>query len=127
MARTSAAIPPIRFRGIPASLAAVVAGDPVVADDMRLTINVKGSRTPIEAVVQGDFDPRILRVTLPQQTPPGVYDGVLQADETSRPVRVEVDPAPMLHVVPEQLRIDAHNGDLVGTDVTMLNQGNVPV
>jgi hypothetical protein len=127
MARASAAIPPIRFRGIPASLAAVVAGGPVVGDDLRLMIGVKGGE-PIEAPVQGDFDPRILRVTLPQHTPPGVYDGVLIVDgERSREVRVEVDPSPQLHVVPEQLRIDAHNGDLVGTDVTMLNQGNVPV
>lgn len=94
---------------------------------MLLTVNVKGSRTPIEAIVQTDIDPRILRVTLPQETPPGVYDAILRTDEEQRPARVEVDAAPLLHVVPEQLRIDAHNGDLVGADVTMLNQGNVPV
>lgn len=127
MARASTSVPVIRFRGIPASLAAVVADPVAAADNMILTFKPKGSRAPIEVVVQTDLDPRILRVTLPQELPPGVYEGTLQRDEVKGPVQLEVDAAPLLHVVPEQLRIEAHNGDLVGADVTMLNQGNVPV
>lgn len=128
MARASKAPAPIRFRGTPAALAAVVteALDRSVPMVLSLTL-AKGDRTPVEVMVQTDFDPRILRLSLPEQLPPGAYDAVLTSHGSKRPVRIEVDPTPRLRVVPEQLRIDAHPGDLVGVDLTMLNQGNVAV
>lgn len=165
MARASAGPPPIRFRGVPASLTAVVAqgldplSDPVVVLKGYPT---KGDST--EVPVQVDLDPRILRMSLPADVAPGAYEAVLRVasgngappevekpknkaasrgktkdaarDSDSaatdsagrdRPARVEVDAAPALRVIPEQLRVRAHPGDLVGTDLTVLNQGNVPV
>jgi hypothetical protein len=109
-------------------MAAVVPTPPDVASDMILSIDVGGSKRPAtEVAVQTDFDPRILRLSLPADVAPGAYRGTLRVDDQERPAVVEVDPAPLLHVVPEQLRIQAHPGDLVGADLTLLNQGNVPV
>jgi hypothetical protein len=119
---------PIRFRGTPAALAAVVADEVDRKAPMVLGVVLrKGDREPVEVMVQTDFDPRILRVSLPAELPPGRYEAVLQANGSRRPARLEVDAAPRLRVIPEQLRLDAHPGDLVGVDLTVLNQGNVPV
>jgi hypothetical protein len=167
MARAAVGPPPIRFRGVPASLTAVVAegldplSDPVV---VLKGYPKKGGST--EVPVQVDMDPRILRMSLPADVSPGAYQAVLrvalpnggaaqaekpkgsgtarkaeakskagikagdpegEAGERELPARVEVDAAPALRVIPEQLRLRAHPGDLVGTDLTLLNQGNVPV
>jgi hypothetical protein len=129
MARaTSPAAHPIRFRGTPAALAAVVVDELARQSPMVLRLKLgKPERAPLEVMVQTDFDPRILRASLPADVPPGAYGGVLQSNGTAREVQVEVDSAPRLHVVPEQLRIQAHPGDMVGADLTILNQGNVPV
>ena len=167
MARAAAGPPPIRFRGVPASLTAVVAGGVDPLSDPVLVLKgypKKGGST--EVPVQVDLDPRILRMSLPADVAPGAYEAVLrvasangappevekpkgsgtarkaeakakasikagdpegEAGETELPARVEVDAAPALRVIPEQLRLRAHPGDLVGTDLTLLNQGNVPV
>lgn len=165
MARASAGPPPIRFRGVPASLTAVVAEgvDPLSEPVLVLKgYPDKGGST--EVPVQVDLDPRILRMSLPADVAPGAYEAVLRVASgagappevekpknqavsraktkdaaqdsdsaatdsagSDRPARVEVDAAPALRVIPEQLRLRAHPGDLVGTDLTLLNQGNVPV
>jgi hypothetical protein len=167
MARAAAGPPPIRFRGVPASLTAVVAGGMDPLSDPVLVLKgypKKGGST--EVPVQVDMDPRILRMSLPADVAPGAYEALLRvasanggaaqaekpkgsgtarkaeakskagikagdpeggAGETELPARVEVDAAPVLRVIPEQLRLRAHPGDLVGTDLTLLNQGNVPV
>lgn len=165
MARASAGPPPIRFRGVPASLTAVVAEgvDPLSEPVLVLKgYPDKGGST--EVPVQVDLDPRILRMSLPADVAPGAYEAVLRVASgagappevekpknqavsraktkdaaqdsdsaatdsagSDRPARVEVDAAPALRVIPEQLRLRAHPGDLVGTDLTLLNQGTVPV
>lgn len=158
MARAAAGPPPIRFRGVPASLTAVVAeGLDPLSDPVLLLKGYPDKGGSTEVPVQVDLDPRILRMTLPADVAPGAYEAVLRVasgngsppeaenpkgkagakakaaaaedDSTGndRPARVEVDAAPALRVIPEQLRLRAHPGDQVATDLTLLNQGNVPV
>ena len=165
MARAAAGLPPIRFRGVPASLTAVVAeGLDPVSDPVLLLKGYPEKGSTTEVPVQVDLDPRILRMTLPADAAPGAYEAVLRVASgngsppeaenpkgkagtraktkaaaqdsdraatdsagTDRPARVEVDAAPALRVIPEQLRLRAHPGDQVATDLTLLNQGNVPV
>lgn len=128
MARAAEREPGLRFRGTPAALAAVFAERVDPEQEMFVSVPLAGpKKPPVEATVQTDFDPRILRLSLPADVPPGAYPGSLRVGNKKRPVVLEVDPAPRLHVVPEQLRVEAHPGDLVGVDLTVLNQGNVPV
>jgi hypothetical protein len=116
----------VRFRGTPASLSAFATGiDQEQTLSVSFTVGTSAKKAEvIEATVQTDFDPRILYLELPQHVPPGAYDGKLTVDGRDRPARVEVDPAPLLRVVPEQLRMEAQAGDMVGVDLTILNQGN---
>jgi len=128
MARTAKVAAPIRFRGIPASLTGVIPEgiDPEL--DLSVTLKApRGREAKLEVSVQPDLDPRILRLALPAHVPPGSYPGTLSAGGREREIRLEVDASPLLRVVPEQLRIEAHPGDLVGVELTLLNQGNVPL
>ncbi len=119
---------PIRFRGAPFALSGVVAEavDPLI--DILVKLKIPKSRGgPIEAMATADVDPRVLRLTLPPDVAPGRYDAVATIEGEEVPAVVEVEPQPGLRVFPESLRIDAHAGDLVGVDVSVLNTGNVPI
>lgn len=119
---------PLRFRGIPASMTGVVPDRKDPAQGARVAWVPPGSKKPVEAVVSVDPDPRILRVTLPDDVDPGTYDATLYlGDDEEREVALEVEASPRLRVVPEQLRLEAHPGDMVGADLVLLNTGNVPV
>jgi len=124
--RTKPSEGPIRFRGVPASLTAVVPGGVDPLADYVVTFR-PGKGDPLEVPVQADLDPRVLRMTLPSPVEAGDHEGTIEGGGRSERVRVEVDPAPALRVFPEQLRIRAHPGDLVGTDLTLINTGNVPL
>ncbi len=121
---------PIRLRGTPASLTGVIpegAGD---VRDLVISATAQGATMagePPEASVSSDADPRIVRVSLPPELGPGTYEAVVTIDGEERRVELQVEPSPRLRAIPEQLRIQAHPGDLVGADLTLLNQGNVPV
>ena len=118
---------PLRFRGTPVSLTGVVPDrtDPEV--DVEVGYRPVGSKDEVEVAVSYDPDPRIVRLSLPARVAPGTYQGVLRLGDDERPVELEVEAAPALRVVPEQLRFEVHPGDLVGADLTLLNVGNVPV
>ncbi len=118
----------VLFHGIPASVAGIIVegADPSV--DLVMTLRGFPSReSTIELAVQADFDPRIVRSTLPADMPPGRYEGMLQMGDARRPAVVNVDSAPQLRAIPEQLRLEARSGDVVARTLTLLNAGNVPV
>jgi len=117
----------IRFRGVPASLTGVVPDRTDPGQDVGVSYVSPGSEVPVKALVSADPDPRILRVTLPDDLSPGSYDGTLTLGDEDRPAKLEVEAAPGLRVVPEQLRVQAHPGEMVGADLTLLNTGNVAV
>lgn len=118
---------PLRFRGVPASMTGVVPDREDPGQEVRVSYLPPDSKEPVEALVSVDSDPRILRVTLPDHVGPGTYDGTLVLGEEERAVELEVEAAPGLRVVPEQLRIQAHPGEMVGADLVLLNTGNVSV
>ncbi len=95
--------------------------------DVHVAYARPGEEEMVEASVSHDADPRILRLSLPADLAPGTYKGVLRYGEEERPVELEVEAAPGLRVIPEQLRVSVHPGDLVGADITVLNSGNVPI
>lgn len=127
MARTKKGARPLRFRGIPASLTGVVPDREDPGGDVRVSLRRPGDKDALEAMVSPDPDPRILRLSLPAEVGPGTYEGTLLMGGKKRAVQVEVEAAPGLRVVPEQLRVEAHPGDMVGADLILINTGNVPV
>ena len=119
---------PIRFRGVPASLTGVVADRVDASTAMAITMRGYPTKdASLELSTYTDADPRIIRVAVPSSVAPGIYEGTLTIDGDERAVELEVEPSPQLRVVPEQLRVEARPGDVVRTNLTMLNSGNEPV
>ncbi|MBV8200758.1 MAG: hypothetical protein JOZ15_09055 [Acidobacteria bacterium] len=123
---------PLRFRGAPLGLAAVVA----TADSshqLTLELSAKAAAQPagragLRGVVlsaAATEGARILRLDLPRATPPGTYEGILKLADLERPVVVEVEPDVQLRLVPPRLTLQAAPGDRVASDLTLLNVGNV--
>jgi len=121
----------IRMRGIPASLSGIIAEGASQSGDVMIGLaSYPTPDAPLELHVQIDIDPRIIRVTMPADTPPGSYQGTLTNGDEQRqqPIVLDVEPAPHVRVVPEQMRLlDAKPGSTVHRSLTVLNAGNVPV
>jgi hypothetical protein len=120
----------IRLRGIPVSLSGIIAGGASQSGDVTIALESYPTKdAALEVHVQIDIDPRIIRVMLPAETPPGSYQGTLTNGDAGRqPVVLDVEPAPHLRVVPEQMRlVDVTPGATVHRSLTVLNSGNVPV
>jgi hypothetical protein len=120
----------IRMRGIPASLSGIIPEGASQSGDVMIALaNYPAKDAPLDLHVMIDIDPRIIRVTMPADTPPGSYQGTLtNGGERQQPIVLDVEPAPHLRVVPEQLRLlDAKPGSTVHRSLTVLNAGNVSV
>jgi hypothetical protein len=118
----------IRFRGIPVSIAGIIAEGASQTGDMMIAMRGYPAKdSSLDVHVLTDIDPRIIRIMLPADVPPGIYDGTLTDGQTERAVVIEVESAPHLRVVPEQLRIDAKPGETIKRSLTVINSGNVPV
>lgn len=119
--------PPLRFRGIPQSLTGVVPDRDDGDLDVGVSFRRPGADEPEEVAVSYDPDPRVLRLSLPSDVGPGTYAGTLRMGTGERAVELEVEAAPGLRVIPEQLRIGARPGQTVDVELVLLNHGNVPV
>lgn len=118
----------IHLRGIPMSLVGVLPGGTSQSGDLAITVSgYPSDKDTLDVGVQSDIDPRIIRATLPVDTPPGAYQGSLTDGTNVRAVVLDVEPAPSLRVVPEQMRIEAKPGETVHRTLNVLNGGNVPV
>jgi hypothetical protein len=127
-AATDGAGDAIHLRGIPMSLAGVLPDGASETGDLAITIRgYPSDHDTLDVAVQRDVDPRIIRATVPVETPPGAYQGTLTGGASERAVVLDVEPSPSLRVVPEQMRIDAKPGETVHRTLNVLNGGNVPV
>ncbi len=119
---------PVHFRGIPSSLTGIVPEGLEAGSEIGLIVRGIGKeREPLDVGVQSDPDPRVLRVLLPADVPPGRYAGELIVDGASRPAQVEIEPSPHLRVFPEQLRLAGRGGETLSRSLSILNAGNVPI
>jgi hypothetical protein len=120
---------PIRFRGAPRSLAAIVSG--AAAGGVH-TVRINASpamraAAPVEAVaVSAAADP-VARLSLPSATPPGTYNGRMQVDGGEQDVEIVVEPEVLLRLLPARLVFEASPGERIPFELTLVNSGNVPV
>ena len=66
-----------------------------------------------------------LRLSLPQTTPPGSYEGTIRLGEQEIPVVAEVESYASLQLAPTQLQLETVPGGETEAHVTALNDGNV--
>jgi hypothetical protein len=121
---------PVRFRGTPTSLAALVGAAAQVAPEhpIRLAVPEKavlsGGRE-LRALAAGDDG--VLRLHLPRATPPGTYQATMALAGEEREVEITVEPEVFLRFFPERLILSAAAGEHVPVSLTLLNLGNVSV
>jgi len=72
-------------------------------------------------------NPVSMRLKLPQDTPPGVYQAKLMADGEPRAVEIEVQPHSKLKHVPSSLQLQGAPGAKVSQVMVFENRGNVPI
>ncbi|MGH7528041.1 MAG: hypothetical protein ACREMX_15210 [Gemmatimonadales bacterium] len=121
----------LRFRGTPTSLSAVIRDWEA---PRRLPVHLSQAAGPgfeaLETIVAraASAEGRVeMRMSLPRQTPPGIYEGVVVTESGERPVTVEVEPDVELEMVPGQLTLAGSPGERVNTGLTITNLGNVTV
>jgi hypothetical protein len=66
-----------------------------------------------------------LKFTLPDNTPPGAYDGAVRIGEQRFQIVVEVDPRPSILLSPRHLSLQGAPGADLHADLTAVNTGNV--
>jgi hypothetical protein len=130
MATTS--VNPLRFRGSPRSVESLSALTPQRPLTAALSLDLKLPRSvqaaaPLTVQTEpiGALATR-LRFSLPETTPPGVYEGTVQIGKETYPITVEVEPHTYLVISPRQLILQAAAGTEVAADLTIVNSGNVP-
>ncbi len=130
MATTS--IRPLRFRGSPRSVEGMSTLAPQRPLTAPLSLDLKLPRSlqaaaPLTVQTEpiGSSATR-LRFSLPEATPPGVYEGTVRIGKETYPITVEVEPQAYLVVSPRQLIVQAAAGAEVTADLTIVNSGNVP-
>jgi hypothetical protein len=110
---------PLRIRGTPHRLTAIVpelraAGGAAVEVSLPAVASV-------QAMVLGTGE---LRLGLPRDTPPGVYEGMLRISDREQRVSVEVEPRARLRLFPKGLRISGRPRERVAAELTLVNEGN---
>jgi hypothetical protein len=89
--------PPIRFRGAPGELAAVVT------------------------------DAGVVRIRLPRHTPPGRHETDLNVGDKTYAAVLEVEENIELELFPDLLRLTGGAGEVIARELTIVNHGNVPI
>lgn len=121
---------PVRFRGTPLSMAALVTSPVDPLADIIVSLEIPrpdGETSALDAQVAVEGDPRILRLSLPAAFPPGVYEGSATLAGVKQRVVAEVEAQPALRVFPERLAIESPAGKSLEIEVSVLNTGNVAV
>ena len=120
--------PPLRFRGAPVGLESFVPADRVAATGATVRIPAVAELAPLAleaSPIAGGA--AYLRLSLPQSTPPGTYEGVLHVTEGDVPVVAEVEEYPSLQLAPTQLQLATEAGGEAEAHLTAVNDGNVPL
>jgi len=132
---------PLRIRGTPRHLAAIVPelrGMDVMAGEVSLPrAAAPAARYGAAAERQAGapdvasfpafvFGRGELRLNLPRDTPPGVYEGKVRIGDREQQVTVEIEPRTVLRLFPKSLHLAVGPKERVDAELTVVNEGNVP-
>lgn len=118
----------ITFTGRPGNLAALVPADLVTERIVPISVSVAGKPTIYRAIARAfGSNQSEIRLRLPDDTPPGTYQGEGTLGGKPRGVLVEVDSIVKVRVNPAETVIAAAPAARVDFTITVQNAGNVPL
>jgi len=121
---------PLRFRGSPIAIEALVPTAPhdkgrrILGVDLEIELGEKKPPIELHPIPGGTVATR-LRLVLPNSTPPGTYKGTLRLSDSQYPILAEVGAYPHLLLSPSRLSFEAAAGSEAETELTLVNEGNV--
>jgi hypothetical protein len=123
---------PLRFRGTPSGVEALApiqvegAATTTLALTLEEAADARIAPLALQAEPFGAGSTR-LSFALPENTPPGTYEGAVQIGDERVPVVVEVAPQPDLDASPPSFTLAVAPGSDAQIGLTLVNRGNVPV
>lgn len=125
MARSRRTAQPLRLRGTPNRLSAVVAMPRT--GDVPLDVDAELARIDAPEVALLELEEGLgrLTVSVARTTPPGTYEGTVRVAGEEQPVVLEVEPRVHLRVDPRRLFFRTEPGTTVAADLVVANLGNV--
>lgn len=121
---------PLRFRGAPNRLIATLRWPGAASQANRGRARL-GKREEHPLIVRGirSAPPAVsmLSFRLPRTTRPGKYEGSIELGELQIPMVAEVEPRPLLRILPHSLAVQVQPGARITTEITLFNLGNVDV
>ncbi len=127
-----ASVPRARFVGPPGALEAIVELAPHRRKDIRVHVSQPGQRDVpdvVPRVLTAPAGPNhtLVRIMLPQSTPPGVFEASVQLDDLTYQAHVEIQGETDIVVKPDRLNLEVRSGGQTDAEVQVLNVGNVAV
>lgn len=133
MASTSKSSSLLRFRGAPDDIEglAPLSFQQTVSAGVAFELALPKSATQQTSInwqaEQAGATATWLKFTLPDNTPPGSYEGVVRLGAEQFPIVVEIDPLPSILLSPRHLSLQTASGAEALIDLTIVNTGNVAV
>lgn len=116
------------FTGRPGNLAAVVPADLITERIVPISVSVAGKPTIYRATARAfGSNQSEIRLRLPDDTPPGTYQGEGTLGGKPRGVLVEVDSVVKVRVTPSETVVAAAPAARIDFTITVQNAGNVPL
>lgn len=124
----------LRFRGAPNHLSAVLrlseAETEMLSEAQPAMVHLAGAEAQpliLRPVRNAEPGVSLLKLRLPLTTPPGSYEGTVEAGGKQLPVRVEVEPLPRLRIFPRSLALKAAAKAQLKSEFDVVNVGNVAI
>ncbi|HET7231289.1 MAG TPA: hypothetical protein VFJ16_14870 [Longimicrobium sp.] len=124
---------PLRFRGGPLRVAALVPGRGALGGAAGVRLTRSGARQGAAAGTPLEVEPVVIplqdqiQLRFPRATPPGTYQGVLTLDGAERQITAEVEPQVYLQGTPRRLELSGQPRGHVAVELQLMNGGNVAV
>jgi hypothetical protein len=124
---------PLRFRGAPLRVSALVPARRAAFGAAAARLTPSGARKGAGAGAPLEVEPVVfpqedqVHLRFPRSTPPGTYRGVLTLDGAERPIVAEVEPQAYLQASPRRLELAGSRRQRVAAELVLMNAGNVAV
>jgi len=120
----------IHIKGSPRRLATVLRLPEEAARATTCTVDLPGvdaRRVRIRPIRNTRSNASLLKIKLPNDTPPGVYKGTVHLDDTELPITIDVEVHHGLQIFPTNVKAELSRGQSLRETISIVNGGNSTV